>query len=454
MPTSPSPSPSLNAQLAHVAHLAETLEYGRYDKIEALIRAKEISLSSVVKTIRALVEASKSGLAARLSALLIDRFRWANVSELLEHVGPRAPEAPTADLCLLAEALLNRDLIEAADTILAHQTRDDGPLLHLRARILARRGSLDLAFRHIAQVPPTTLGTEGLLRQARYAALTGRAAAARGALKRITASDEEPTAQAIAHVERILSRIALSGLDPTQPLTLRTALLLEYGSLIIDDAPSESGAQDLGADVDVDVDALALDDDLIDGLTDALENLGCPMSAFVFATPAGEVLAQTLSHRLGGVPTSPFGSHERACRAPLGGEPAENAVSTRGARGAGDALEGVWFCVGSAQEHPRCPRSEVLALAQALRAGSLRTVACVHTLGVRTPIMPDVVGRLHGHGPRTPGPTERSLAPSVGGYLDRFGGLLRAAQPWPRPPHAPFVDETPRWRRPPAARAT
>lgn len=439
----PLPTSSPNDRLAHLAQLGEHPGDSAYREIEQMIRSQAISLNLVVETIGALMDASKIGPATRLSAFVIDRFRWSNVGEIVDRVRHHAHEAEASDLCELAESLLNRDLIDWAAAILApsqHQDQpphphqpwgprnDDGRVLSLLARIFARQGALDLAFQNIAKVPPAILSTAGLLRQARYAALTGRIVAAQGALKRIASLTDvsltachEDIAHDIAHVERIIARVTLSGVDATRPLTLRTAFLLEYGSLVVDDA--------LHAHPDSPI-----------GLADALRNLGCPMTSFVFATPAGEALAEALSLRLGGVPTSPFGNHE------LNRAPARARADEESTRDRTHADDGVWFCLGSTQEHPQCPRSDVLALERALRSGGLRTVACQHTLGARSPIMPDVVGHLVSHSgpePRTPdGAAAHPARMPTEAYLERFGGLLRATQPWPRPPHVPFVDET------------
>jgi hypothetical protein len=117
--------------------------------------------------------------------------------------------------------------------------------------------------------------------------------------------------------------------------------------------------------------------------------------------------------------------------------------------------------------HPHQCRIDCDALQHALDAGTLRTLSLLLPVGWRAPLVPDVVGRLTGDDElpwriddevdemvelifdsREEADHDAAADPEVlRNHIERFGGLLRAAQPIPRAPHVPFLDETPVLRR-------
>jgi hypothetical protein len=180
---------------------------------------------------------------------------------------------------------------------------------------------------------------------------------------------------------------------------------------------------------------------LVDRMIAAIRQLGLPLRDLYYANEDGEIMAAAVAERTG-LDYREW-RHERPVR------------------------DGSWLCMASAATHPHQKRIDVDALQKALDAGTLRTLSLILPVGWRAPLVPDVVGRLCGDD-ELPWAIDDEVdemvdlifdeheerngdaAPdhdALEGFIERFGGVLRATQPEPRPAHVPFTDETPVRRR-------
>lgn len=415
--------------------LARLVDEGRVAEVERVLREQNVRLPQVLAQLDRVLDAGLGNLATALVTMLIARFHVARASQLAERVLTKAETAGADELADLAAALVQQErLITARKVLTVALERDphNDRARYLSARVHARRGALDAAFLDIAKVNPKLLEGTGLLYQARYALLTGRDKAYRSALalakKGLDADAYDP-----GIVDLVKERLDLSGVDPTEPMSLRTAMAIEYGSIVVEVAKDAADGGRFG------MDAMALADvgALVRRIVGAIRALGLPMTTLYHATEDGEIVAAAVAE-VTGLPYREWGAHR-------------------------DVEDGAWLWMGSAGTHPHLANESVRALAEALDEGTLRTAALVLPCGWRSPIVPDVIGRITGDD-ELPWAIDDEVDETVelifddreesredaaddaavlDRHLERFGGLFRAARPAPRSAHVPFLDETP-----------
>ena len=413
--------------------LALLVDEGNLMEVERALREQVVRLPVVLEELNRVVAAGLGNLATAMVTMLISRFHVARADKLADRVLSLRATAGVEELVDLAAALIQQERLSAARRALDAALEKDerhGRGLYLLSRTLARKGDLGGAFEMIARVDPNLLGANGLLTQARYAALTGRKKAIQGAMKlakkRIT-SEDEPL---LGHVERLLSRIDLAGIDPSQPMSLRTAMAVEYGSLLVEVAKEKADSGRFGMDV------MKLGDvgRTLERMVDAIRKLGLPLSTLYYANEDGEIIAAAIAEKTG--------------------------LDFREWRHERSVDEGTWLCMASAGTHPHQKRIDVDALSAELDKGVMRTLALMLPVGWRAPIVPDVVGRLTGDD-ELPWAIDDEVDETVdlifddredraedaaedddalATIIERFGGILRATRP---APHVPFLDETP-----------
>ena len=430
--------------------LRALVDAGDLEAVAQALREQNVRLPAVLAELDRVLEGGLGNLAAALATLLIDGFRVARAPELVERALAHRETAGAAELADLAAALLGRERLGLARRVVdAALARDPGEpkALYLSARLDARRGDPARAFEQIARLSPELLGAPGLAAQARYAAFTGRAQAARGALRQARRLAREDEGGHLEHAEALLGRLELAGVElggpapadatPRPPVGLRAALALEYGSVLVALAQDPTDGGRFGME--------ALDEgsagQLIRRIAASIRALGLPIASLLFADEDGEVVAAALAASTG-APAQRWRPDQQV-------------------------EDGAWLCLASASAHPHLERRAVLALQEALDAGTLRTLALLLPCGWRGPLVPDVVGRIGGddelgwsRDEEVDEVVERLLAPGASSsaardddealarHLERFGGLFRAAQPLPRPRHVPYLDETPVPRAP------
>jgi hypothetical protein len=420
--------------------LARIVDEGNVQEVERALREQAVRLPSVLAQLDRVLEKGLGNLATSIATMLIARFHLARADVLVERVLAHRGTAGADELVDLGAALLQQERLRSAKSAIdAGLERDpkNGRGLYLSSRLLARKGRLEPAFELIAKVDPALLGGAGLATQARYAALTGKAKAGAGALKQAQKRATEEEREHVAHVGRLMQRVELSAIDFSKPMTLRTAMAIEYGSLLVEIASDTGDGGRFG------MDRIELGDvgPLIDRMIGAVRELGVPFSELYWANEDGEVIATAIASRTG--------------------------LAAREWRHDREAADGAWLCMASAGTHPHQSRIDVDALQRALDAGTLRTLALMLPVGWRAPLVPDVIGRLTGDDelpwtvdddvdetvelifdPSEDARHDAARDPdALHRHLERMGGLLRATQPLPRPPHVPFLDETPVPRR-------
>jgi tetratricopeptide (TPR) repeat protein len=420
--------------------LVRIVDEGNVRELERALREQAVRLPSVLEQLDRVLAKGLGNLATSIATMLIARFHVARADTLAERVLQHRQTAGGDELVDLGAALMQQERLRSARSAIdAALERDpaNGRAIYLSARLAARKGELDRAFELIAKVDPQLLGGAGLATQARYAALTGKAKAVSGALKQALKRATEEERPHVAHVERLIKRVDLAAIDLSKPMSLRTAMALEYGSLLVELAAAPEDGGRFG------MDRIKFGDlgPLIDRMIGAVRELGVPFSELCFANEDGEIVAAAIAQRTG-LPVNEW-RHDR------------------------EVVDGAWLCMASAGTHPHQSRIDVDALQHALDAGTLRTLSLVLPVGWRAPLVPDVIGRLTGDDelPWTIDDEVEEMvelifddreaadhdaavdAEALRNHVERFGGLLRAAQPIPRPPHVPFLDETPVARR-------
>ncbi len=441
LPPEGAPPPIPPAELPE-EELIRLVDEGRIAEIERVLREQNVRLPQVLEQLDRVLADGLGNLATALVSMLIGRFHVARASQLAERVLTRADTAGADELADLAAALMQQERLITArkvvDAALARDAHHDRAQ-YLSARLFARRGALDDAFTSIAKVNPKVLESSGLLLQARYALLSGRDKAYQSALALAKKAARGDDAFDPSVVEDLEGRIRLAALDPTQPMTLRTSMALEYGSLLVE--VEKSGVD--GGRFDMEPMAYADVGTLVRRMVDAIRSLGAPLTMLYHATEDGEIVAAAMS-RIAEVPYREWSSSR-------------------------EVEDGAWLAMGSAGTHPHLENKSVRHLAEALSTGELRTAALILPCGWRGPIVPDVIGRITGDD-ELPwaiddevddtvelffDPDDESKedaaddADVLGRHIERFGGILRAAQVAPRPGHVPFLDETPVPRRAP-----
>ncbi len=420
--------------------LVRIVDEGDVRELERALREQAVRLPTVLEQLDRVLERGLGNLATSIATMLIARFHVARADVLADRVLEHRETAGAEELVDLGAALMQQERLRSArraiDAALERDPRS-GRAMYLSARLEARRGRLDRAFELIAKVDPELLGGTGLATQARYAALTAKSSAVKGALKQAKKRATDDDREQLAWVERLIHRIELSGLDMTAPLNLRTAMVIEYGSLLVELAASREDGGRFG------MDRIELGDlgPLIDRMTGAIRELGVPFTELFYANEDGEIVAAAIAEHTG-LPTREW-RHDRT------------------------VSDGSWLCMASASTHPHLARLDVDALQRALDEGTLRTLAIMLPVGWRAPLVPDVIGRLTGDDElpwtadddvteivelifddREKAVHDAASDPeALANHLERFGGLLRATQPLPRPSHVPFLDETPVPRR-------
>ncbi len=418
--------------------LKSLVDEGNIQAIELALREQNLRLPVVLRELDRVLESGLGNLATALVTMLISRFSIARADKLADQVLAQQDSAGVDELVDLGAALLQQERLSAATRALSAALKKDprdGKGLYLSARIAARRGRLEDAFTEIAKVSPKLLGGAGLATQARYAALLGREKALKAALKlaRKTVSDEERAF--VEHTEAIVARLELLGLGSAPPSmsNLRTAMAIEYGSLLVELArsPKDGGRFSMEPPKLGDVAAV------LERMLGAIRQLGVPMKTLYFANEDGEIIAAALSEKTD---------------CPYKQWTADRKVE-----------DGDWLCLASAGTHPHLRRPAVQALQQALDDGLMRSLALVLPCGWRGPIVPDVVGRLTGDD-EFPWAIDDEVDETVElifeetdergeeatkdpealqAHIERFGAVFRATQALPRPGHMPFLDETP-----------
>lgn len=416
--------------------LSGIIDEGNLQELERALREQVVRLPTVLEELDRVLEQGLGNLATALVTMLISRFHVARADKLADRVLLHRSTAGIDELVDLAAALMQQERLNAAERALGaaleKEPRDDRGL-YLAARLAARRGLVEEAFERIARADPKVLGAYGLAAQVRYAALTGKTNAIKGALKQAKKRVTEADREHVAHVERILERIELAGIDTTEPVTLRTAMALEYGSLLVELAEDGADGGRFGMSPMTFGDVGAL----ITRILKAIRQLGLPFRDLYYADEDGEIVAAAIAER-SGLPAREW-RHDRTVE------------------------DGSWLCMASAATHPHQKRIDVDALQEALNGGRLRTVALMLPVGWRAPLVPDVVGRLTGDDElpwaiddevdetvelifdEAEEPTGDAVEDdeALANHVERFGGILRAAGPERRPPHVPFLDETP-----------
>jgi hypothetical protein len=417
------------------AELERLVGEGAVNEVERALREQAVRMPAVLEELDRVLSLGLGNLATAMATMLIDRFHVARADVLAERVLVHANAAGADELADLGAALIRQERLRAAglavDAALGRDPRHDRAL-YLSGRLAARRGLADVAFERIARVDPKLLGGAGLAAQARYAAFAGKTKAIEGALKvasKIAGEDEQPE---LSHVRSIVDRLEITGVDP-RAMSLRTAMAIEYGSLLVE------LAQDLDDGGRFGLDAIRLGDvrRTIDRTIAAIRWLGTPIEEVFYANEDGEIVAAAIRDR-NGVPAREW-RHDRAVSG------------------------GSWLAMASAATHPHQRRDDVDALQRALDEGKLRTLALILPVGSRAPLVPDVVGRL-AMDDELPWALDdevddtlellfdeeadaagdaRDDADLLEAHVERFGGVLRAAQPEPRRGHVPFLDETP-----------
>ncbi|MEQ9496411.1 MAG: hypothetical protein RIT81_06120 [Deltaproteobacteria bacterium] len=435
LPPEGAPPPIPPAELPE-EELRRLVDEGRIAEIERVLREQNVRLPQVLDQLERVLAEDLGNLATAMVSMLIGRFHVARASQLAERVLSRADTAGADALADLAAALMQQErLITARKVVDAALGRDPhhDRALYLSARISARRGRLDDAFTSIAKVNPKVLEAHGLLHQARYALLTGRDKAYASALSLAKKAGKNDDTFDPLGVEALAKRLQIASVDPTQPMTLRTSMALEYGSALVE--VERSGVD--GGRFDMEPMAYADLGPLVRRMVATIRSMGAPLTMFYHATEDGEIVAAAMSQ--------------------IAEVPYREWASTR------DMEDGAWLVMGSASTHPHLDNKSVRWLGEALSGGVLRTAALIMPCGWRGPIVPDVIGRITGDD-ELPWAIDDEVEDTVElifepdddsredaaqddevleRHLERFGGIFRATQPEPRDGHVPFHDETP-----------
>lgn len=397
------------------------LAAGDVRTLEAALVAQTIAPRDFLEATDRVLAEGLGNLGAVLLASFLGRYQVPGLPERLERILALEAVVGAEALADLAAVLLAQDRVRAAATMAEAAVRrgpHNGRAAYLRARTHARCGDMDEAFRSICRASPELLGTSGLVAQARYALWTRRAAAATAAESKAKLLAEDPVeASELAALAAMRQRIETLG--AAAPRTFRDALALEYGAFVLwpdarlDDALTSA-----------EVTALA------DAAVQAMAVAGLPAERWLYAHEDGEVLAEWLARRTER-PALPW-------------------------RHGMTVTDGDWLCMGSAAAHPHVGRPDVLALHDALETSPLRSLALVLPPGARAPWVPDLIGAIRRDDdlPWTAADDPEDVLEALSAAtpeaeidprqaMERLSGILRCTQLSPRPPHAPFLDETP-----------
>ena len=412
--------------------LQALVDAGDLQQVERALREHTLRLPLVLEELNRVVDQGLGNLATSLLTMLVSHFKIARVSALVDKVLGEKNTAGAEELTDLGLALFSQERLnaaeKAADAALSRNKSLDHAL-YLKARLLARRGYIKQAFFYIRNASPKFLGARGLSTQARYAAFSGHGKSVKAVLQLAKKNAAESDLPDVAHTERILERMRLMGAEEASPTSLREAMAIEYGSLVVELAKEQNGRFGL--------DPLSYGDAglLINRIADTLRLLGTEISEFLYASEDGEIVATALSQKLG--------------------------VECRGFAAEISLSPGAWLCMGSANTHPHIANKHVQALQAALDQGKLSVLSLVLPWGWRGPLVPDVIGRISGDDEfawdidtevedaieemesSPPTSEARKDWDTLTAHIERYQSIFRATQPPPRAPLVPYFDETP-----------
>ena len=419
------------------------IDAGNVQAVEAALREHNVRVPAVIRQLDRTLDQKRGNLAAVLATMLISRFHVAQANLLAQRVLREVQSAGVEELVDLAAALFQQERLAAARTVLEaaiSKNENHDRALYFTALLHARSGDALKAFETISRSSPKLLGSHGLASQARYAAWAGKPKAHQGALKlarkalsKESSSEERAEAELqIQSSEVMANRLNSLELQDSTQLNLTNALMVEYGSLLIERSTriSEHGVFD-GSPI-----SYADAGRLIRRIHEVIVQTGKEVQELVYANEDGEVVAAGLSQLLG----KPY----RAWHKDL------------------NAKDGDWLCMGSAATHPHLQNEAVQSLDRALKAGVLRSLCLVLPRGWRAPVVPDLIGRITEDDEfpwesddeiedsydemLNEDPTENVAQEDFEQLLESVntnGKLLRSLQDSPRSGHLAYRDETP-----------
>jgi len=415
------------------------VEAGDIRSIETALREMNVRIPSVIRQIdRCLIE-GQSNVATVLATMLISRFHVTQANALADQIISQAENAGADELVDLVAALMQQERLSSARKVLKkifEKIQGHDRAQYFQSLLAARAGNIEHAFQSIARCSPKLLGAHGLAQQARFAAWCRLPKAFDGAVRLAKQAEEkenqehsdEDVSIQIKAAERLQNRLSVTNIENP---TLRDALFLEYGSLLIEESLDEA---EFGC---FDETPITYGDAgrLIRKIAEILPKFG-EIQELVYATEDGEVVAAGLSQIL----KKPY----RAWHKEL------------------NAKDGDWLCMGSAATHPHVNNKTVQSLDRALMQGTLRTLCLVLPRGWRAPIVPDVIGRMTTDDEFPweiddeiediyeemvdDEPTSeliRNDAEKVEENMRAYPHLTRASEPLPRFPHLSYRDELP-----------
>ena len=343
--------------------------------VESALRAHNVRLPAVIRQLARVLEQEKGNLATVLVTMLISRFHIAQATTLAHKVLAQSASAGTEELVDLTAALFQQERLETARKVVntALQQNNRHPrALYFLALLQARRGDIQAAFSSISKSNPKFLGAHGLAVQARYAAWCRNEKAFKGALKlgekaaKNTNNDDSTDEDVQVQLQTASSLVTrMQAVSPdAPPADLRTAFLIEYGSLLIE----QSTTANAHGGFDAETISYADVGRLIQRIRYVMAQIGPEVKELLYANEDGEVVAAGLSQLI----KRPY----RAWNKDL------------------NAKDGDWLCMGTAASHPHLSNDAVQSLDRALKQGTLRSLCLVLPRGWRCPVVPDLIGRV------------------------------------------------------------
>ncbi|MEE2901663.1 MAG: hypothetical protein VYC39_05005 [Myxococcota bacterium] len=419
--------------------LRTLVDAGDIRSIEAALREMNVRIPSVIRQIDRCLMEGQSNVATVLATMLISRFHVTQANALADQIISQAENAGADELVDLVAALMQQERLSSARKVLEkilEKVQGHDRAQYFKSLLAARAGHIEDAFQSIARCSPKLLGAHGLAQQARFAAWCRRAKAFEGAVRlakqaeerKSYEQDDEDVSIQITAAERLQNRLTTTNIDSP---SLRDALFLEYGSLLVEESVDEArfGCFDETPITYGDAGRL------IRKIAEILPQFG-EIQELVYATEDGEVVAAGLSQIL----KKPY----RAWHKEL------------------NAKDGDWLCMGSAATHPHVNNKTVQSLDQALMKGTLRTLCLVLPRGWRAPIVPDVIGRMTTDDEflweiddeiediyeemvddEPTAELVRNDSEKIEENMRAYPELMRAAEPLPRFPHLAYRDELP-----------
>ena len=433
----PSPRGAAESEISQ-DELNALVDNGDVRSIESALREMKLRIPAIIRQIDRCIAGGQSNIATVLATMLIGRFHVTQANALADQIISHSENAGSDELVDLVAALMQQERLSSARRVLT-ATLEKSPGHHraqyFQALLAARAGRVNDAFQSIVRCSPKLLGAHGLAQQARFAAWCRRPKAFEGAIRLATqafetdskqGSKDEDTRLQIEAAQRLYNRLCATNIESP---TLRDALFLEYGSLLVEESTDEST---LGCFDDA---PMTYGDAgrLIRKIAKILPTFG-EIQELVYATEDGEVVAAGLSQIL----KKPY----RAWHKELNGK------------------DGDWLCMGSAATHPHVNNETVQSLDRALMQGTLRTLCLVLPRGWRAPIVPDLVGRMTSDDEFpweiddeiediyeemvADDPTTDLVKPNLpDDPISIYPYRLRASEEMPRFPHLAYRDELP-----------